>query len=230
MDIMIQTSIINGIVQDMPRLATNSVNGFISLLLLVVLGVVGYAIARVFGAILRWALKNLEVEKKLKELHLHDALFGFTLTGIGVLLLEIWIFLIFLGIGAEVSGVRFLVDISTTSLNYVSGNLISGIVILVTALLIGDYITDRIKRSKLNFANPIAVVIKVFIAYNALVIALPVLIPQADTTLLVTSATLALGAVFFALGLGMAISIGLGTKDMVKSIAKKKQHKIEKIL
>ena len=224
------TTIEQNIVAQMPTLTANFVEGFFALLLLVIISIIGYIIARILGHFLKYGLHKLELEKRMKELHLHNALFGFTLTGIAALFLEIWVFLVFLGIGAEVSNIGFLMNVSTQALGYVSSNLITGTAIMVTALLIGDYITDRIKRSKLNFANPIAVVIEVFIAYNALVIALPVLVPLADTSLLVNSATLAIGAVFLALGLGFAIAIGLGAKDMVKAIAKKKQQKIEKLL
>jgi hypothetical protein len=107
--------------------------------------------------------------------------------------------------------------------------LVQGIIIIMIALLAGDYIGDRIKTSKkVPFANSVALAVDLFIAYNAIVIALPLLLPAADPSLLVWSFLVLLSAVAIALGFGSAIALGLGMKDSVADVAKKHKDKINK--
>jgi hypothetical protein len=104
-------------------------------------------------------------------------------------------------------------------------------VILLAALMAADYLTDRIKESKkLPFANGIGLLVTLFIAYNALVIAMPLLLPSADPSLLVWSFLVLLAAFAIALGFGAAIAIGLGMKDTVSDIAKKHKDKFDRLL
>ena len=72
--------------------------------------------------------------------------------------------------------------------------------------------------------------VTLFIAYNALVIAMPLLLPSADPSLLVWSFLVLLGAFAIALGFGAAIAIGLGMKDTVADIAKKHKDKFDRLL
>ncbi|HIH18379.1 TPA: hypothetical protein HA225_00200 [Candidatus Micrarchaeota archaeon] len=80
------------------------------------------------------------------------------------------------------------------------------------------------------FANSVAIVIELFIAYNALVIAMPLLLPAADPSLLIWSFLIMLAAFGIALGFGAAIAFGLGMKDAVADVAKKHKSKIDSLL
>jgi hypothetical protein len=108
--------------------------------------------------------------------------------------------------------------------------LLQGATILVIALLAGDYVTDRIKESRAPFARFLGVVFEIFVIYTALVMALPLLLPNADVEILKTAFILIVGGVVFALALGAAIAIGLGAKDTVSRLAKKKEGDLEKLV
>jgi len=109
-------------------------------------------------------------------------------------------------------------------------SLLQGVIIIMAALMAGDYVTDRMKESKkMPFANTVAIAVEVFIAYNALVIAMPMLLPAADPSLLVWSFLVLLSALALALGLGAAIALGLGMKETVADVAKKHKDKINRL-
>jgi hypothetical protein len=136
---------------------------------------------------------------------------------------------VFLGIAADVTRLIFLRDLVLWFISYVP-LLLQGATILVIALLAGDYVTDRIKESRAPFARFLGVVFEIFVIYTALVMALPLLLPNADVEILKTAFILIVGGVVFALALGAAIAIGLGAKDTVSRLAKKKEGDLEKLV
>jgi len=198
-------------------------------LLLVAIMAIGLYVAKILGSVLRKFLDRLGVEKFLKTHGVHDAFVGFAFSDICVTIFKIYVAIIFLGIAASVADVPMLLELSVQATNYLP-LLIQGLVILIVGLVAGDYITDRIKVSKtIPFANPLAIAIELFIAYNALVIAMPLLLPAADPSLLIWSFLVVLAAAAFALALGSAIALGLGMKDVVADVAKKHKDKIGKL-
>jgi hypothetical protein len=206
----------------------NMLEGILAFCILVIIMLVGIFVANSLGMVLRRFLEKIKTEKFLAEHGVHDAFVGFTFTNICVSLLKIYIVVAFLGIAAEVAGVSMLYKIASDASSYLP-MLVQGIIIIMIALLAGDYIGDRIKTSKkVPFANSVALAVDLFIAYNAIVIALPLLLPAADPSLLVWSFLVLLSAVAIALGFGSAIALGLGMKDSVADVAKKHKDKINK--
>lgn len=208
----------------------NLLQGVFSFAVLVLLLLIGAYVAIWLGKLLRKFFQKFNIEKFLEQHHLHDAFLGFTLSGIIILLIQLYIMVAFLGIAADVVNVPMLSYFATQAVNYFP-LLVQGLVILLFALLAADYLTDKIKTSKtLPFANNIAMLVEFFIAYNALVIVLPMLFPAANPTLLIWSFMAILCAFALAFGLGLAIALGLGLKDTVAEIAKKNKGKFSKLL
>jgi hypothetical protein len=109
--------------------------------------------------------------------------------------------------------------------------LLQGVTILVIALLAVDYVADRLKKaSDIPFPKLLALSVKVFVGYTALVVALPLVLPGADVSILKDFFTLIVAGFALAFGLGSAIAIGLGMKDAVAGVAKKKEKELDKIL
>lgn len=190
---------------------------------------IGYAVAKFLSYFLHRFLEKIKLEEWIKDREMHDALLGFSLTTILDKLMKLLVVAVFLGVAAESVGFVFLRDIVLWFVGYVPW-LIQGVVILVLALLAGDYVTDKIKTAKIPFARPLAIVLEVFIAYTALVIALPLVLPNANVEILKTAFVLLVGGVVLAIGLGLAIAIGLGAKDAVSDIAKSKKKELERFL
>ena len=205
-------------------------SGVFAFCILAAVMLIGIWVANLLGQVLKEFFQRAKLEKFLEGHGVHDAFFGFTLSGIAIILLKLYIVVAFLGIAADMIQMPMLFMIASQAIGYLP-SLAQGLVILLAALMAADYLTDRIKESKkLPFANSIGVLVTLFIAYNALVIAMPMLLPSADPSLLVWSFLVLLSAFAIALGFGAAIAIGLGMKDTVAEIAKKNRDKFSKLL
>ncbi len=208
----------------------NLLSGVFAFCILVVVMLIGIWVANLLGTVLKEFFKRVRLEKFLEGHGVHDAFLGFTLSGIAIIMLKLYVVVAFLGIAADIIQMPMLYMLAAQAIVYLP-SLAQGLVILLVALMAADYLNDKIKESKkLPFANGIGVIVTLFIAYNALVIALPMLLPAADPSLLVWSFLVLLSAFAIALGFGAAIAIGLGMKDTVSEIAKKNKDKFSRLL
>ena len=208
----------------------NMLEGLIAFCIFVAVMFAGLWVAQMLGLVMKRFLSKLGVEKFLQGHGVHDAFVGFTFSAIVFSLLKIYVAVAFLGIAADLVRVPMITFLAAQAIGYLP-SLIQGLIILLAGLIAGDYITDRIKEhKKMPFANSVAIVIELFIAYNALVIAMPLLLPAADPSLLIWSFLIMLAAFGIALGFGAAIAFGLGMKDAVADVAKKHKSKIDSLL
>lgn len=209
---------------------SNLLEGLVAFCILVIIMFAGFFVADILGRVLREFLKRIRMEKFLEGHGVHDAFVGFTFSNIAVAVLKLYVVVAFLGIASDIVRIPILAFLAAQALGYMP-SLVQGLAILLVGLMAGDYITDRMKESKkIPFANSVGIVVELFIAYNALVIALPLLLPAADPSMLVWSFLVVLGALAFAIGLGAAIAIGLGMKDAVADVAKKHKDKLNRLL
>ena len=208
----------------------NLLAGLAAFCIFVLIMFLGIFVADLLGKALRLFFKQIKLEKYLESHGVHDAFVGFTFTDIVSSLLKLYVVVAFLAIAADMVRVPVLTYIATQAIGYLP-SLVQGLIVLLAGLIAGDYITDRMKRSKtIPFANSLGILVELFIAYNALVIAMPMLLPAADPSLLVWSFLVVLAALAFALGLGFAIAIGLGMKETVADVSKKNKEKFGKLL
>jgi hypothetical protein len=208
----------------------NLLEGVFAFCIIVAIMLIGMYVANFIGNLLRTFLGKAKLEEFLEGHGVHDAFLGFSLTGIAVILVKLYVVVAFLGIAADALKMPMLYLLSAQAIDYLP-SLAQGLVILLAGLVAGDYLTDKIKESKkLPFSNSIGILIELFIAYNALVIAMPLLLPAADPSLLVWSFLVLLSAFAIALGFGAAIAIGLGMKDTVSELAKKHKDKFNKLI
>jgi len=208
----------------------NLLSGVFAFCILVAVMLIGIWVANLLGQVLKEFFRRVKLEKFLEGHGVHDAFLGFTLSGIAIIMLKLYVVVAFLGIAADIIQMPMLYMLAAQAIVYLP-SLAQGLVILLVALMAADYLNDRIRESKkLPFANGIGIIVTLFIAYNALVIALPMLLPAADPSLLVWSFLVLLSAFAIALGFGAAIAIGLGMKDTVAEIAKKNRDKFSKLL
>jgi hypothetical protein len=205
-------------------------SGVFAFCILAAVMLVGIWVANLLGQVLKEFFHRVRLEKFLESHGVHDAFLGFTLSGIAIIMLKLYVAVAFLGIAADMIQMPMLYMLAAQAIVYLP-SLAQGLIILLVALMAADYLTDKIKESKkLPFANGIGLLVTLFIAYNALVIAMPMLLPAADPSLLVWSFLVLLSAFAIALGFGAAIAIGLGMKDTVAEIAKKNRDKFSKLL
>ncbi|MEM0475860.1 MAG: hypothetical protein QW343_03635 [Candidatus Norongarragalinales archaeon] len=211
------------------RVGENFVAGLGDVVVVLIFLAVGWIVAKFLCFFLNKFLLHVGLEKWIKKKGLETALLGFTVTGVLDSFLKLVTIAVFLGIAADITRLLFLRDLVTWFIGYVP-LLVQGATIIVLALLAGDYVTDRIKESKIPFGRFLGVVFEIFVIYTALVMALPLILPNADVEILKTAFILIVGGVVFALALGFAIAIGLGAKDSVARLAKKKENDLEKLV
>lgn len=204
------------------------VDGLFTTLKILVVFLIAWIVSKIFRSLIRKISESLMVERRIKKMGLGNALLGFSITGIAELLIVVYIYLFALAIAGNISNISVLEVWGFGALGYIQ-SAVQGIILLVITLFVADYITNTVKKSDVPFANALALVIEVFIVYNGVVLALPALMPSADTTLLKDGFMILLGAFAVAFAIGAGLALGLGLKDTVSSIAKKKQKKIEKI-
>ena len=189
--------------------------------------IVGLIVAKIIGIALRHAFEKLGIEKKIREKKLHGALLGFTVTGIITFLIELAVFIVFLGAAAATLNIAIITEIAFLATVWI-GRIGMAATIIIIGLFLGELLSNKVEKSKIAFAHWWSIGIEIFIAYVAVVMALNYL--GFDTSLLTYAFTIAIGAVFFSLGLGFAIAIGLGGKTVVRDVLKKRQRDIEKLL
>lgn len=207
----------------------NLVYGVAAFSVMVLILAIGYAVAWVLGKALKEFARQIKVEQFMEKHGVHDSLLGFNITSISVLLVKLWVMVVFLGISAQITNVGLIVDLSAKAINYMP-MLVEGVVLLVSGLIVADYVTDRMKTmKKIPFVNGIAMAIEVFVIYVAAVMALPLMLPAVKADILESSFNIVLTAVCFSLGLGFAIAVGLGLKDAVADVAKKHKDKIARM-
>lgn len=207
----------------------NFVIGLADLLVVILFLIIAWIVGGILVEVLKRFLEQIKLEQKLKKRGMHDALLGFSFTDVMSKFVKLMTYAAFLGIAADVVNLTFLYDLVSWFVGYVP-LFIQGVAIVVIALLFGDYLTDNIKKANIPFARFAAAGLEIFIAYTALVIALPLILPNANVAILETAFTLLLGSVALALGLGMAIAIGLGGKDVVRDVARKKRADLERLI
>lgn len=214
----------------MARMSENFVSGLADFIVVLVFLGIGYVVARFLASLVKRGLYETRLERKLAQKGLDDALAGFTLTDILVTLVKLATFAIFLGVAADVTNLGFLNTVILWFLGYLP-RLVEGVVIMVVALLGADYVTDRLRKAKeLPFPGTLSTLVKLFVGYTALVIAMPLVLPGADVEILRTFFTLLVGAFALAIGLGGAIALGYGLKDTVDAVAKERKNEMRKLI
>ncbi len=220
----------DGIGAALGRIANNFIGGIADFVVVLIFLGIGYVVARFLAGVVKRGLHELRLERKLEEKGIHDALLGFTVSDIIVTLVKISTFAVFLGVAADVVNLTFLNTIVYWFLSYLP-MLIEGVIVIVAALLFGDFIADRIRKAHgVPFAGSLGLATKIFVGYTAIVIALPRILPGADVDILKTFFILIVGAVAVAIGVGFAIALGLGLKDTINDVAKERKKEFKKII
>lgn len=186
--------------------------------------VIGVIVAKIVAWIIGKALEGVKLEAFLKKHKVHNAMLGFSLTQIIQALIGLYIIFVSLGAAAQMISINYVSNIILKILGYIP-SLAQGILLIVAALLIADYVTNWIKEKKsVVFSHQIGVAIEVLVAYIAVVLALPLILPNVDITILLELFKLLLTGLVIAICGGFALALGLGLKTPIEKAASKNQH------
>lgn len=220
----------------MTELATTFGANALNVIYAILWVIVGLLIAKIIGIALTHAFEKLGIERKIKEKRLHNALLGFTITGTITFLFELAVFIVFLGFAASALNVTFFTNLVLNAIEWIR-MIGMAIIIVFVGMFVGELLSNKVEGSKIAFSNWWSIALEVFIVYITIIMALGVFIDPVTGTkifegainLLIYAFTIAIAAVFLAVGLGMGIAIGLGGQEVVKGVLKKKQSDIEKL-
>ena len=206
------------------------VNALIAIVIISVYLIIGYGIALFLNAIIVRVFDEIEIEKKIRRHKLNQLLLGYTLTGITTVLVKLFVVLAFLGTATQVVSLGLITDIIKWMVIYIP-SVVEGIIVIVVGLVFADYLARIIRKSnELPITNIVAGITQLFIAYIALVLALPLILPGVKVAILEKAFELFLGAGAIAIGFGLAIAFGLGMKDAIAVAAKKNQKTFDDML
>lgn len=220
-------------------LKTTLMNLLVNLVLGVVLIVVGYGIAVVIEAILRRSLSKMNLEEKMEEHGLGDALFGFSLKGIVTGLVKWIIFLWFLVSAVNIIELGFISvtpQAEPVLTEFLRGlvqflpALLEGVLILIVGFLIADYLAGKVREGISTYSKIIGTGVKVLAIYFTVTIALSNPYYNINIAIITEIFEYFVLAIAIGLGGGLALALGLGLKDTVKKIGKKHERNVEKFL
>ncbi len=212
------------------KLLVYAQNAVIALVVLVAFFLISKVVGKYTSVIIRRVSKAIKLEETIAAHGMDDALLGFRLTEIVTIIVEFYIMLVFFGTATDLLGLTYFSTIVASILNYVP-NLIEGIAVLVGALFLGDFVSDKLKKKgTFAFKDHVANFIEIFVIYVGVIIALPIILPAAETTILLDILRLAMITIVIAVGLGVGLAIGLGFKAPIEKAALANQSMFDELV
>lgn len=202
MDVILEalTSFASSAVEFLPKLAAATI-----------LLVIGWIVGAVVGRIVKEILTRLKIDQYVAK--------GkkpiFKLSEIFPVIFSWSIYLVFIQSAVQILGIAALVMALNSILTFIPG-LLKAIVVMIVGYALAEYISKEVESSKVTYSDTIAKILFFLIIYVSVAMALPLV--GIDPTLVNTILLIIVGSV----GAGLAIAIGLGLKDTVADMAKKK--------
>ncbi len=175
----------------------------------IILLIIGFIVGKVMGLVIREILIRTGVDRYLrKEEHLK-----FKASSLFDVITRWAIYVTFISGAVEILGIQSLKEIMTQIVFFIP-QLIGAIIVILVSYGIAVYVKDGILSAKTIYSDVLGKAVFFLIIYIGVAIALPII--QINTQLISNLLLVVIGS----LGVGMAIAIGLGLKDIVKEMAK----------
>jgi len=186
----------------------------------IILVIAGVILGGIVYRIIKTSLDEFGVDEKLKHYEVADALGGISVTSAIALIAQVYVILLFVSQGVGKLSLPIIENFMLNVMAYVPGAIL-GLIILMIALIVGDFAGDRIKGSKFSFATFASFICEGIIIFFGITLALPKF-GITDVSILTDSfKILIIGA-----SIGLAIAAGLGLKDSIGRIGKKYEKEI----
>ena len=179
--------------------------------------VVGFLVGKVAGWIVKQFLTRIKLDKYVFE----KEKFKIQLSDVFSILTRWVIYLIFIQISAGILGIASVITLVNSAISFLTGA-IEATVIIIIGYSLAYYIKDMVIHSKTFYGDLVGKVIFFLMLYVSIALALPFI--GIDATLI----NWMLLVIVASFGVGMAIAIGLGLKDVVKDVAKGYSKKYKK--
>ncbi len=180
-----------------------------------VLLIVGLIIGSIVGRITKELLIRLKVDHYIgKRTPI------FKLSDIFPLIFEWTLYLVFIQAASQVLGIVALEAFVQMIIGFIPG-LVEAVIVIILGYVFAEYLQREIERGKGIYSNVIGKSVFWLVQYIAVALALPLV--GIDATL-VNNILLIIVAAF---GAGIAIAVGLGLKDVVRDLARKRVKKMK---
>jgi putative Mn2+ efflux pump MntP len=197
--------------------AINYIPNIVSAIILLIIGLL-------LGKAIGWFVKECLVRLKIDDYLPLKKRKMISVSEIFSLIIKWWIYLAFIAaaLSEQILGIK-PISLWIESIVRFIPNIIGGALIIIVGYLLGELISNEIKKSETVYSSLASKIIFFFIMYVSIALALPILGISAD---LVNNILL---IIIGSIGLGTAIAIGLGLKGPIEEIArdymKKKKQK-----
>ena len=200
------------------NLTVSTVDFLPNLISAVILLVIGLVVGKVVGRVVQEVLDKVKIDYYVSEtnkpvVHI-SKLFS--------VVARWWIYLAFIAaaLSRDVLGITQLA-IWVAEINSFIPKIIGASLILVVGYALGEYIKGHIKKANTLWGNLTSKLLFFFIIYVSIALALPILGISAG---LVNNILL---VIIGAVGLGLAIAMGLGMKDAVSDVSQRYVRKMK---
>lgn len=187
--------------------------GFIAAIIVIILG---YVIAAIIGWTVVKILRGVDLDKKIQKYT--KAEWGKAhISGILGAIIKWYIFIVFIGTAVELVDLGVLSGFLVTVANWLP-NLIVAVILVLLALLLGEYVDNKVQKTKIKGADMVGKLLYICIVVIVGVIALNQI--GINVTLLENIILAIVGALAIGIALALGISLGLGMKDEAKKFVK----------
>ncbi len=197
------------------RLWESTVNFMPNLVGALILLAIGWVVGTIVGRITREILRRLKVDEYITRSRRPF----FRVSDIFKVIVEWSIYLAFIQAAVGVLGIGPLESFFEGILAFIPG-LIKAIITIIVGYAIANYVSSKIKESKVSYSDLLGSTLFFLIVYVSVALALPSI--GIDPFIVNAILLVILGTV----GIGLAIAIGLGLKDVVAKAAKKYFRKL----
>ena len=205
--------LIEPLTQPLETFLTSVILFFPNLVAATILLGIGWVIGAIVGRITKELMIRFKVDhyiaKRRPMLKLSD---------IFPLIFEWTIYLVFIQASVQALGVTALVEFVQMILGFIPG-LIGSVVVIIIGYIFAEYVKTEVEKSKIAYSDMMGAILFWLMVYIAFAIALPLV--NIDASIINNLLLIAVGS----LGIGMAIAIGFGLKDVIAALAKKKLKK-----
>ncbi len=188
---------------------TGFIAGLPGLVAAIVTLIIGLVIGKVVGRI----IKEVLIRLKIDEYVLEGEKVTFKFSDIFSVIARWWIYLVFIQQAAVFLGIAAITQFIDGVIAFLPG-LVEAALIIIVGYVLAEYIKDKIVTKKTMYGSIVGKVVFFLLLYISIALALPFV--GIDTLLINWVLLIIIGS----FGLGMAIAIGLGLKDVVASSAK----------
>ena len=189
-----------------------------------IIAIGGYLLSALVGWIIKKILYRVNLDKRLRKLDLHDSIGDISIAKLTGIIITWWLFAFFLDWAASFLPPSAFAIFLSRMIGWMP-SLILGIAIIISGLILIDFIIHRLLELKNRYITILSNIIKVVLIVVVVFTAIDQLGIKTDIAQNIF--LMIIGSVLITFSLAFGIGLGLGLKDELKPFIKKYRKKIK---